>query len=318
MSKLDDNIDLARRCIDYVNGLNVKSVNVPFRRGTYYKYSKYHSFVLDATRCETFNVPDEVLRRRRQVLTLLADTSKTKQHRRAAVKALMNQWGVAYFDNYTPRGFFRNVTRNKDEERIRLCRRAVKTRHGNCGEKSALCATWLLENRPGNENILWVCGNPAYDHAWVVFDHPDPNWNGVIDQLSGDAVVVDGWTGDYYQAKHPTRYWHGGAANPFQITVRHNILNASGNIRVKENVRQRDWTTSFSPRFKLAYADRPPSAYEPPNAYLLRAYGKDDLKDARDNDGWDQARSIQGALDDLADADADDLQRVDDLELADD
>ena len=296
MSKLDNNIRLARRCIDYVNGLNIKSDNVPFRLGTY--FSKYHSFVLSATRCETVGVPDEVLQRRRQVLTLLADRTKPKKRRRAAVKALMVRWGDDYFRKHNG-GFFDEISRSKDEMRIRCCRRVMKTRHGNCGEKSAVCATWLLENRPGNEVILWVSGK-NYDHAWVVYDHYSQGWDGVVANLSGDAVVVDGWTGDYYQAKHPFKFWHGGPANPFQLTVRHNILNASGSIEIDEYVRPRDWAESFSPHFKLAFADQPPSTYEPEGAYLLRALKPSGLADRRD-EGWDERKALQMALDTLSD-----------------
>jgi hypothetical protein len=299
MSKLDKNISLARRCIDYVNGLNIKSNNVPFRLGTYHKYSKYHSFVLSATRCETVNVPEKVLQRRRQVLSLLADDSKSKKTRRAAVKALMVQWGERYFKQYTDGGFFDDISRYEDEMRVRSCRRVVKTRHGNCMEKSALCATWLLENRTGNEIILWV-GGKNYDHAWVVYDHDSPGWDGTIANLSGDAVVVDGWTGDYYQAKHPHKFWHGGLANPFQLTVRNNVLNASGNISVTEHVQPRDWAESFSPHFKLAFADQPPSTYERDGSYLLRALKPSGLADLRDR-GWDEGKALQMALDHMSD-----------------
>src|SRR5262245_25045239 len=103
MSKLDQNIRLARRCISDLNGLNIKSNNVPFRRGTYFKCSKYHSFVMSATRCETVGIPDQVLDRRRQVLSLLADHTKTKEQKRAAVKALMVQWGPLYFRKHAGR-----------------------------------------------------------------------------------------------------------------------------------------------------------------------------------------------------------------------
>jgi hypothetical protein len=311
MSKLDRNIDLARRCIGHVNGLNIKSVNVPFRVGTAWWSSRYHSFVLDVARCETFRAPPLVLQRRRLVLEILATGIKTKKQKRAAVKDLMAQWGYDYFDKYTPGGFFGRVSNREDESRIRHCRRAVKTGHGNCGEKSSLCATWLLENSSGNEVILWVNGGTAYDHAWVVFDHPDPHWNGVIDQLSSDAVVVDGWTGDYYQARHPTRYWHGGAANPFQITVRHNILNASGSIGVSEHVRWRDWTESFSPWFRLADAHRPPSEYEPQGSHLLRTAPRHFLTLNRDHHQWDEAKAIEDALNHVHNG-------LDDYELPDD
>jgi hypothetical protein len=310
MSRLDHNIRLARRCIDYVNGLNIKSNNVPFRLGTYCTRSRYHSFVLSVTRCETFGVPAKVLERRRQVLDLLADDSKPKRQRRAEVKALMVRWGEDYFKKHTKDGFFGRICDRKDEARIRNCRRVVKTRHGNCGEKSAVCATWLLENRGGNENILWVQGNPFYDHAWVVFDHDAPYWDGVIAHLSSHAVVVDGWTGDYYQAKHPHKFWHGGLANFFQITVRNNILNASGNISIMEHVKPRDWATSFSPSFRLEYAEQPPSTYEPENAHLLRLFGTDTLKIARDWGRWDETKAIKGVLREV--------MEDDDLEFEDD
>src|SRR5262249_14368851 len=185
------------------------------------------------------------------------------------------------------------------------------TRHGNCNEKSALCATWLLENRHGNEIILWVNGSTAYDHAWVVYDHNATHWDGTIANLSGDAVVVDGWTGDYYQAKHPHKFWHAALATPSPLTVRNTILNPSANIPVKEHVEPRDWATSFSPHFRLAVADQSPSPYEPQGSHLLRTRNKSAWMSVRDNDGWDEAKAIQHALQDLESGD-------DDFELEDD
>jgi hypothetical protein len=310
MSKLDRNIQLARRCIEYVNALHVKSINVPFRLATYYKFSNYHYFVLGATRCETRGVPERVLTNRRFVLQTVADQTKSRKQKRALVKAQINRLGVTYFDDHTPKDCFDQATDRKDEMRIRLCRRAMKTRHGNCMEKSALTATWLLENRPGDENILWVAGN-AYDHAWVVFDPGAPKWDGVIANLSDDAVVADGWTGDYYQAKHPQKFWHGGLANPFQLTIRNRVRHASGNIGVLENVRPRDWAESFSPHFRLDYADQPPSTYEPQWSYLLRVYKMKECRSARDEGGFDEAKAIQAVLDHVEDGD-------DELELEDD
>jgi hypothetical protein len=292
---LDQNIRVARRCIDYVNGLNVTSNNVPFRISSYAKYSHYHYFVVTVTRCETLGVPEVVLMRRRLVLQALAHLTRTEQQKRAEVEGYMNEWGVNYFRQYTPNGFFvSNITEREDEARIRMCRRVMKTRQGNCGEKSAVCATWLLENSPGNEVILWV-GGKNYDHGWVVFGHNATHWNGVIDTLSDDAVVVDGWTGDYYQAKRPFKLWQ-GLANPFQLTVRYNILNASGNIKALEHVRRRDWTESFSSHFRLAYADQAPSTYEPWGAHMLRWLEPDKLIRARDVKGRDEAAMIARIL----------------------
>jgi hypothetical protein len=295
MSKLDRNIRLARQCIDHVNGLNIKSNNVPFRLGTYYKFSKFHTFVLNATRCETVGVPDQVLQRRRQVLATLAHGTKPKQQKRTEIKTMMGQWGDDYFRSYTPNGFYSTVTGREDEMRIRSVRRVVKTRHGNCSEKSAVCATWLLENRPGNENIHWV-GGSNYDHAWVVYDHNAPTWDGVISHLDSDAVVVDGWTGDYYQAKHPFKFWHGGGANPFQLTVRNNVDNASGNIYTMEHVKPRDWTESFSPHFTLAVADQPPSNYETVGSSLLRMYTSEGWADHRRDYGMNELDAITAAV----------------------
>jgi hypothetical protein len=61
---------------------------------------------------------------------------------------------------------------------------------------------------------------------------PRPLRDRPVRDASSDAVV-DGWTGDYYQGRHPLRSWHGGGGNPFQVTVRHNILRADGNIKVQ-------------------------------------------------------------------------------------
>jgi hypothetical protein len=134
----------------------------------------------------------------------------------------------------------------------------------------------------------------------VVLGHNAPHWDGTIANLSDDAVVVDGWTGDYYQAKEPfsvlNAFRYGGPPNPFQTTVRYNIQNASGNIKVVEHVRWRDWAESFSPHFRLACADHPTNTYEPQGSYLLRVRQAGTWKDARDNRGWDEAKAIQYAL----------------------
>src|SRR5262249_26266386 len=101
MSKLDRNLRMARRCIDSVHRLHIKSTDVPFRRGAFTRRSRYHNFVLSVTRCETVGVPVEVRERRRQVLALLADITLSKRRKRAEVKALMRQWGEKCFKQYT-------------------------------------------------------------------------------------------------------------------------------------------------------------------------------------------------------------------------
>ena len=52
------------------------------------------------------------------------------------------------------------------KDRIRSARSAVEWRDGDRGEKSAVGATWLLENKGGPLNIFWIDADPAgCDHA---------------------------------------------------------------------------------------------------------------------------------------------------------
>src|SRR5262249_54905009 len=132
----------------------------------------------------------------------------------------------------------------------------------------------------------------AYDHGWVVYDHNAPHWLGTIATLSDDAVVVDGWTGDYYQAKQPFNFLNGGLANPFQLTVPYNINNASGNIRATDHVQPRDWAESFSPNFKLAYAAQHPSTYEPQGSTALRLLSPSFTRTIRDA-GLNEQQGVQ-------------------------
>src|SRR5262249_20008407 len=94
----------------------------------------------------------------------------------------------------------------------------------------------------------------------------------------------------------PNALWYGGAPNPFQLTVRYNILNASGNIKVKEIVRRRDWAASFSPHFRLDNAAQPPHTYEPQDSHLFRAMTTNSPKTNRKAAGWAEAYAIQTAV----------------------
>jgi hypothetical protein len=310
MSRLENNLETARQCINYLTAQNIKSINVWFRRGTYQTCSDYHYFLLGAARAETHKVPEQVLKRKRKVIETLADTVMTKKQKRTKIKEWVEKWGVAYFDQYTPTGFFSGLTRYDDESRIRSVRRSIQTEHGNCNEKSAVCATWLLENSV-NKVILWVGGgryqtpkyfgkwgtpkDRTYDHAWVMFDTDDEAWNGNIDQLPDHALIVDGWTGDYYQARHRHKFWHGGVPNPFQLTVRNNIYGSNGHINIKEVVKPRPWDESFSPNFLLQHARAKPSTYEPEGMGHLRLWKlvrPEQLEEWRQNYSVDEVGSF--------------------------
>ncbi len=157
-----------------------------------------------------------------------------------------------------------------DEERIRSVRRAIKFGHGNCGEKAAIVATWLLEQTKNQKKIFWVNAK-HWDHSWTILGDP-----GLIDEQRvehdfihtwGDStVIVDGWTGDYYVAKHPFNPLKSGSLpNPFQLWARRKVHDSQKEIEVLEDVK---WPPRFVPTFTLDKAGLRNKLYERPPAKL--------------------------------------------------
>jgi hypothetical protein len=198
----------------------------------------------------------EVLNERQQIALVIQSDVLSKKAKGKAVKEKMNRLGVAYFDlrsaqfdevsgDLTGAGGFRwhgspdnTVARGKDESRARLY--GV----GNCQEKSATTVNWLTQHNTGNRPIAWVCLDSDHqwrgrngDHAFAFFDI-DPRNQGRqafnIADVGDNCVIIDGWTGDWYPAKHPYKFWK-SMANPFQMGVRVLIHNfGNGHINLKE------------------------------------------------------------------------------------
>lgn len=158
--------------------------------------------------------------------------------------------------------WFTTRTDSPDENRIRSVRKAIKFRHGNCGEKSAIATTWLLEQTQNTKKIFWVCAK-NWDHAWGLMGELGTfSWAMVTgrkyDDWPEDVVVIDGWTSDWYPIRHPYNPIKGTAANPFQLYVRKKVQEAQKAIIVQEEL---DWPPDFSPKFRLAVAEKKNATY---------------------------------------------------------
>lgn len=196
---------------------------------------------------------------RSQILQILHSTA-SKSQKKKQLTDLMKQTGFSG-DGYGY-DWFINRTNAVDEERIRSVRKAIKFRHGNCQEKSGIAATWLLEQTQNGKDIAWV-GAQNWDHAWAVMANAGtlPGvmiGTGRYSTWPADAVVVDGWTSDWWPIHHPWDPIKGTAANPFQLFVRKKVLAAQTQIDVKEEL---EWPPVFAPTFKLEHAAKKNSTY---------------------------------------------------------
>ena len=140
-------------------------------------------------------------------------------------------------------------------KRIQYAKKAIRARFGNCGEKSNIVATHLIEStkgknsRGGKIGICRVHGT-TYDHAWVFLSEDRDRLVNAIRQKSGkslfpqDTWVVDGWTRDWWKL----HAWVNNVPNIRQLGVRLKIRNAidNGTIVLDESVK-------WPPHHKLAW-----------------------------------------------------------------
>ncbi|MCI0641083.1 MAG: hypothetical protein L0Y72_32170 [Gemmataceae bacterium] len=315
---LDENMQLAKDAIKYVNKLSITSINVPFRITSYYgsPLSKFDMFLFCYMRAETDTsagvldahtksvvAGEEKARGRKlspsekqdmsdfvgqtvkdakamrsKILATLHDQALSDAEKKRRLKKMMedsgfnaNQFYLLTWQSTSPHG---------DEGRIRSVRRSIKFKHGNCGEKSAIAATWLLENTKNRKKIFWV-GAQNWDHAWAVMGEP-----GKIDKLTvetGDitkwdeaTVIADGWTGDWYPAKHIFNPIKGTFANPFQLYVRNKVEKASTQISCMEDCK---WPPKFAPTFTLEQAPKKKSEYQSSPKSIAKNVGVADSPD---------------------------------------
>ncbi len=292
MSTLQENLQLAKQAIRYVNKLGITSINVAFRVRSYQKspLSRFDMFLFYYMRAESHHSPyviDEhawankldnqfventildVKRVRSQILQII-HSNDSKSQKKKKLTELMNR---TRFDPASFVGFvFTRRTDAPDEGRIRCVRKAIKFRHGNCMEKAGIAATWLLEQTKNQKKIFWVSAR-HWDHCWtilgdvgkidthIVENEPIRNWG-------ESTVIADGWTGDYYVAKHPFNPLKSGSLpNPFQLWARRKLHDSQTDIAVQEDL---EWPPKFSPKFTLDkaalhnrdYEDRPPAKLE--------------------------------------------------------
>jgi hypothetical protein len=197
---------------------------------------------------------------RHRVLEIIHGTGSPADKKKR-LKALMEE---VRFDPNAGAFTWRARTESPDEKRIRSVRKAIKFRHGNCGEKSAIAATWVLEETENAKKVFWVSA-ANWDHAWAVLGDPgllDANMVATrhIDNWPESTVIVDGWTGDYYPARHHINVFKGGKfPNPFQTHVRRKVYESARQINVKEDCQ---WPPKFAPAFRLDVAEETNKTYE--------------------------------------------------------
>lgn len=302
MSTMKQNMELAKDAIKYVNREDITSINVPFRVTSYHKspLSTFDMFLFCYMRSESLEsvgtvrahykdrkaAYEEALGRslssqektgirqsvetqiksnrsvRAQIGEILSSAGSQSQ-KRERLNALMKSTN---FDaNKFDLLWHKNQTDCPDESRIRSVRRAIRYKHGNCGEKSAIVATWLLENTRNTKKIFWVSAK-NWDHAWVLMGEVDTFSKPLImgtpmSRWPNDVVAADGWTGDWYPIRHHIDPIKGTFANPFQAYVRTKVQEASMAIDILEEVM---WPPKFSPAFTLALAHKPAVVYARP------------------------------------------------------
>lgn len=282
---LKENLQLAKEAIRYVDKLKIKSVNVPFRITTHHKLSALDGFLFRYMRAETNEDYSGVIPNwqaikdiRHRILEVLR-SNKTKHQKK---KDLQNLMKIADEKKVLKQVYqWHTRTNRADEHRIRCCRKAIKFKHGNCGEKSAIAATHLLEQaktKGHDKAILWCTygtRGDKYDHSFVLLadregrltverveqvSHDD-GWGvsyfNYVSNWDENTVVVDAWTSDYYAAKHPFNPLKAGSiANPFQAYVRRKVdrlYHDNRNIKVLEVVHE-NWPPKFDPDFRLENA----------------------------------------------------------------
>jgi len=106
---------------------------------------------------------------------------------------------------------------------------AARTGIGNCDEKGRMCYAALRSNPLLANSHVTLCEAINYDHVFVVVANIAVGGATTLDQLGVTAMVVDGWTEDWYfpnlglfDAK-----WHnlGNTPNPRQFYVRLQVAN---------------------------------------------------------------------------------------------
>jgi hypothetical protein len=303
VATLEENLRLAKRAIQYVDAQQIRSVNMKHQ---FWNRTDFDEFLFGAMRCYSPDLDNARKGHRRDLLTALRAHGQSLSRRKKRCKEYFKAWGSDpdYFWNGGVRVYWDVNPPGADSQRIRACRRALKFYKGNCNEKSAVAATWLLENRLGTDYIGWCSGGP-YDHAYVIYGFNGANWDANIGNWNAETVIVDGWTSDWYAAKRPYDLRPWGDAHfpgPIQLHVRRMIQANSGNLGLKEWVHLQS-PPVFSPNFRLALARDPNWTYEappppPPEDEEIEVSDEDIISVADDRDALADSLEDGGPEDD--------------------
>jgi hypothetical protein len=289
MADLKHNLRKAHEAVTYLQSRSIVSNNQWWRPWNFHKFTDYGSYLYKACRQDVGSLGAEGQIHWRKLVTIMNDPQLGYWERREKLKEHVESWKIPHQGkDYVALAYGAETGGGpEDENRIRSVRRSLKTHFGNCGEKGYIVGTWLLENRPAGETV-YCCTTShvveeydkkkkankqvekGYDHCFVIYGDVGNGWDkSSIGTLSDEAVIADGWTGDWYQAKHPYQTWIGNGITPMSSPVRYHVrrmIHNAPRIYVLEECHNH-WPPVFSPDFRLHNADKPSDAYRQERDY---------------------------------------------------
>ena len=273
---------VAKQTIQYVQDCRIRSTNNNLLRsggiGWSYYDKEWDKYLLSLLVRGSSDVNGGGSRTARELKTVVLDISRRpisrNEKRQLLATTLNTMFGsdggfqhlrpmydtgyIDFFDEWMDRGLVPGRPLH-EKERHKLARRAMRTRFGNCQEKTAVAATHLVEATRGEIGICRVAGT-QYDHAWVLISrHKKQLIGGCLALakngrgkrlLPRDTVVVDGWTKDWWGLRN----WFNPLGNARQLAVRQSIRNeiADNGIQFREIV---SWPPfAENSYFRLRYA----------------------------------------------------------------
>jgi hypothetical protein len=273
-----NNITLAKNAIKYLNSLDIASNNVRFNGhfkneldtflGRYlrqehrfnddhivesfhahltFNKNKMHDGITIAQAKALLKSYHDI---RREILAILRKESSGTERE---LKNLLNREKSKGYSNETWIGYEFKSANKSDEERIRLARKSIKFGRGNCYEKSAIVATHMLEATRGSKSIFWVACI-SYDHCFAIVADKNLLTAREIEtkpayEWTGDAVIVDGWTGDYYSASNIRK--RAGLFSFHKNIARRGIVQNFVDIKSKGNSSQAEFPDSDDEIFEI-------------------------------------------------------------------
>lgn len=231
---------LARDAITFVDNACITSTNTT-QQPSHFGYEEDDWLLWMLVRSATLPSKDRMHQELRRVVRALIDSPRltNSQKREELGNWLCEQLGIPnaqslkqtliqYWRQITPNDFSHSETpvhtplqikwdlwwlardtraaARAEHLRIKAVRRAMKSRLGNCLEKSSIVATHIAEASRGGVGICIVTGG-KYDHHFVLISNQKEELLSGIDNhketkskksLPRDTWVVDGWRSDYW------------------------------------------------------------------------------------------------------------------------